>query len=84
MKIEYCSSDYSYNEWGNLGLDWSNRYKVKYCVEAYLFRQSNYLKGLNNKYIMKSTFGLMSYKSIEQDIELWYNKCIGAYNQIKY
>jgi hypothetical protein len=48
MKIEYCSSDYSYNEWGNLGLDWSNRYKVKYCVEAYLFRQSNYLKGLNN------------------------------------
>ena len=56
MKIEYCSSDYSYNEWGNLGLDWSNRYKVKYCVEAYLFRQSNYLKGLNNKHIMKSTF----------------------------
>ena len=55
-KVEYCASDYSYTEWGNLKLDWSNRYTVKYSVESYLFRYNNYQKGLNNKHIMKSTF----------------------------
>lgn len=83
-KVEYDASNYSYTEWSNLKLDWSNRYTVKYSVESYLFRYNNYQKGLSNKHIMKSTFGVMSHKSINRDIKMWYNRCIGAYNEIKY
>lgn len=73
----------SYQEWGKLDFDWENEYKLNYTVESYLFRFTNYHKGLKNPTILKSTFGKKSKEDILKEIDYWFNKCIGAYNQIE-
>lgn len=75
--------NYSYQEWANTPFDWSNFYKVKYTVESYLWRYDNYLKGLSNAHILKSTFGKSDLKSIQEEIEMWFNDSVGAYNTIE-
>jgi len=65
-------------------LTWSNEYKLHYSVPSYLFRFENFNKGLKNEHIMKSTFGRKSLKEIKEEINYWFNNCIGAYNQIEF
>lgn len=74
---------YTYQEWGCMDFDWLNYYKVTYNVESYLWRYDNYLKGIDNHHILKSTFGKSNIEDIKKEIELWFNNCLGAYNTIE-
>lgn len=84
MKCPWEEKDITYQEWGRMNFDWSNYYKLKYSVPSYFFRLDNYMKGLKNKHIMKSTFGLKSNAEIKKEIDWWFERCIGAYCQIIY
>jgi len=64
--------------------DWTNECKIMYTVESYLFRFNNYHKGLLNKHIMMSVFGAKDKNDIKKEINEWYDRCIGAYNEIEF
>ena len=72
----------TYKEWGEMKHDWINETKLDY-VESYFFRLNNYIKGQQNHFILKSTFGMMSDGEIKQSIEKWFNHCIGVYSEIE-
>lgn len=83
-KYPWEIKEISYSEWGKMEFDWCNFHKVNTCVPSYFFRYDNYIKGLKNKHITKSVFGTKSICSIEQEIEWWFNRCVGAYTAIEY
>tara|TARA_R110000851_G_scaffold330678_1_gene503772 strand:+ start:300 stop:569 length:270 start_codon:yes stop_codon:yes gene_type:complete len=75
---------YTYQEWGKMDFDWSNYYKLDESIHSYFFRYDNFIKGLENDHIIKSTFGKKHLLDIKDEIEWWFDKCIGAYNKIEY
>jgi len=81
-KYPWEESKISYSEWNKLDFDWGNSYKITYTVPSYFFRYENYIKGLENDHIMKSTFGKKSIREIKDEINWWFKKCIGAYTEI--
>jgi hypothetical protein len=64
---------------------WRNQYRLTYTVESYLWRYNNYKKYLDdkNEFIFKSTFGKADIRDVEAELKWWYNKCVGANNEIK-
>jgi hypothetical protein len=77
-------NDWFYNHSNNEdnGNYWKNQHKLS-CIESYFFRYDNYLKGLKNPHILKSTFGIKSIDDIEKEINYWFDKCVGAYSYIE-
>ena len=69
-------------EWSNMPVDWNNEAKLK-TVNVYLWMYGNFIKGKENEFILKSTFGKKSKHAIIEELELWYNRCIGAYSEIE-
>lgn len=60
---------------------WSDLANNK-TVRGYLWRYENYKKGLDNEHIMKSTFGKTSKTSIKEELDWWFDRCLGAKNKI--
>lgn len=75
---------HTYIEWSKMDYDWKNHYKIEQTVVSYLWRYNNYLEGLKNPHIMKSTFGLKNDRDIKEEIAWWFNRCIGAHNTITF
>lgn len=70
----------SYSDWSKLNVDWINESKLDNSVPSYFFCYDNFKT--NNEYIIKSVFGVKSKLDIKCEIEYWFNKCVGAYNDI--
>jgi hypothetical protein len=83
-KFPWETKNYSYQELGKMDFDWGNYNKLQQIIESYFFRHDNFIKGLENDHIMKSTFGKKSMIGIKAEIQWWFDKCIGAYNTIEY
>lgn len=83
-KYPWEKHEIPYSEWGKMDFDWANEYKTSYNVPSYFFRYDNYLKGLKNHHVMKSTFGIKGIDDIEKEIDYWFKACIGAYTKIEY
>ena len=60
---------------------WKQEAKKKTC-ENYLWRYNNFIKGQDNKFILKSTFGKSSDVSIQKELDWWFNRCVGANTKI--
>ena len=76
--------DYSNTQiWGAMDVDWENEHKLN-SVFFYFFRFDNYQKGLENNHIMLSTFGIKSNIQILEEIEWWFNVCIGVYSDVEF
>lgn len=76
------TKDVSYSDWSKLNVDWRNESKLENSIPAYFFCYDNF--NTNNKYIIKSVFGTKSDIDIIEDINKWFNICIGAYNEIDF
>jgi hypothetical protein len=83
-KYPWEKSKISYSEWSKMKFDWTNYYKIEHSIPSYLFSYDNYIKGLENDHIMKSSFGNKSMKEIKDLINWWFERCIGAHTKIKY
>lgn len=83
MKLKpWHKNKLTYQQFAQLDYDWVNEFKLN-SVESFLFRYNAYKKGKRNKYILRSVFGNKSEFDIQQEISIWFIKCIGAYTKIE-
>ena len=83
-KYPWETKKLTYTEWGRMDFDWNNHYTVTRTIPSYFFRYDNYLKGLKNEFVLKSTFGRKTQIEIIEEIQWWFDQCLGAYTQIEY
>jgi hypothetical protein len=61
--------------------DWRNETMLGF-VKSYFFRYDNFIKGKDNKFIMRSVFGNKHPKEIQIELDEWFVTCIGTYSNI--